>query len=129
MQPIRSDDLAELRKLKGLVIDMDGVLWQGDTPMPGLHEFFDVLHQRQIKFVLATNNNTETPEGFVQKARKLGIEVRPDQVVTAAVATVHYLCSNYPPGSGIYVVVGAADHVCLLWGKVQSPLPRPVCQC
>ena len=36
MQPIQSNDLAGLRKLKGLVIDMDGVLWHGDTPMPGL---------------------------------------------------------------------------------------------
>jgi 4-nitrophenyl phosphatase len=108
MQPIQSIDLVELRKLKGLVIDMDGVLWQGDTPMPGLHEFFDVLKTRQIKFVLATNNNTQTPEGFVQKAGKLGVEVLPEQVVTAAVAIVHYLCSKYPPGSRIYVVGEAA---------------------
>jgi ribonucleotide monophosphatase NagD (HAD superfamily) len=108
MQSIRSNDLAELRKLRGLVIDMDGVLWHGDTPMPGLHGFFDILKQRQIKFVLATNNNTQTPEGFVQKAGKLGVEVSPEQVVTAAVATVHYLCSNYPPGSRIYVLGEAA---------------------
>jgi Predicted sugar phosphatases of the HAD superfamily len=87
---------------------MDGVLWQGDIPMPGLHEFFDVLKRRQIKFVLATNNNTQTPEGFVQKARKLGVEVSPEQVITAAVATVDYLCSKYPPGSRIYVVGEAA---------------------
>jgi len=103
-QSIRSNDLAELCKVRGLVIDMDGVLWQGDTPMPGLHKFFDVLKRRQIKFVLATNNNTQTPEGFVQKARKMGVDVSPEQVVTAAVATVDYLCSKYPPGSRIYVV-------------------------
>ena len=108
MQSIRSNDLAELRKLRGLVIDMDGVLWHGDNPMPGLHEFFDILKRRELKFVLATNNNTRTPEGFVQKARKLGVEVSPEQVVTAAVATVHYLCSNYPPGSRIHVLGEAA---------------------
>jgi 4-nitrophenyl phosphatase len=108
MQPIQPNDLAGLRKLKGLVIDMDGVLWHGDTPMPGLHEFFDVLKQCQIKFVLATNNNTQTPDGFVHKAWKLGVEVKPDQVVTASVATVHYLCTKYPPGSRIHVVGEAA---------------------
>jgi 4-nitrophenyl phosphatase len=108
MQPVQANDLVELRKLKGLVIDMDGVLWQGDIAMPGLNEFFDVLKQRQIKFVLATNNNTQSPEGFVQKARKLGVEVLPEQVVTAAVATVHYLCSKYPLGSRLYVVGEAA---------------------
>lgn len=104
MLPITADKIAELRALEGLVIDMDGVLWQGDTPLPGLQEFFDALRRHQIKFVLATNNNTQTPDGFVQKARKLGIEVWSDEVVTASVATVHYLCSKYPPGSRIYVV-------------------------
>lgn len=97
-------DPAGLREIRGLVIDMDGVLWQEDTPMPGLHGFFDVLRQRDIKFVLATNNNTQRPEGFVQKARRLGLEVLPEQVVTAAVATVQYLRGHYPRGSRIYVV-------------------------
>src|SRR5512134_3630460 len=104
MQPFHFNDLAELSKIRGLVIDMDGVLWQGDTPMPGLHQFFDVLRERQIKFILATNNNTQTPEGFVQKAGKMGVDVPPEQVVTAAVATAHYLRLHCPSGSRIYVV-------------------------
>lgn len=94
----------ELAKLKGLIIDMDGVLWHGDTAMPGLQEFFKVLRQRGIKFVLATNNNTQKPMGFVQKARKMGVEVQVEQVVNAAVATAHYLQMTYPPGSRVYVV-------------------------
>ena len=98
----------ELSRLRGLVIDMDGVLWHGEEPLPGLLEFFDVLKRRQIRFILATNNNTQTPEGFVQKARRMGIELQPDQVVTAGVATVHFLGSKYPAGSRIYVVGEAA---------------------
>jgi len=105
---LHSNDLLALQKLRGLIIDMDGVLWQADTPLPGLQEFFHVLKQQQIKFVLATNNNTQTPEGFVQKARKFGIEVQPEQVVTAAIATVHYLRLTYPAGSRIYVIGEAA---------------------
>ena len=99
-----SNDLAGLHKLRGLIIDMDGVLWQGDLPLPGLHDFFEVLRQREIKFVLATNNNTQTPDGFVLKARQLGVEIMSEQVVTASIATVRYLRLNYPPGSRIYVV-------------------------
>src|SRR5512145_1760137 len=104
MQKIQPLDATGLTRLKGLMIDMDGVLWQGDTPLPGLCEFFDVLRRRGIKFILATNNNTQTPEGFVQKAGRMGVEVQPEQVINAAVATVEYLCSSYPPGSRIYVV-------------------------
>lgn len=105
--PLRSD-IATLTRIKGLIIDMDGVLWQGDVPMPGLRSFFDVLNQQQIKFVLATNNNTQTPEGFVQKASRMGVNVLPEQIVTASVATVHYLRSKFPTGSRIYVVGEAA---------------------
>jgi 4-nitrophenyl phosphatase len=109
MQPLlRTNDLTGLRNVRGLVIDMDGVLWQGDIPMPGLPEFFETLERRQIKFVLATNNNTQTPQGFAQKARKMGVNVETEQVVTAAVATVHYLRGHYPRGSRIYVVGEAA---------------------
>jgi 4-nitrophenyl phosphatase len=104
MQSTQPKNLAGLRQINGLVIDMDGVLWQGDIPMPGLHKFFDTLRRRRINFILATNNNTQTPEGFAQKARKMGVEVLPEQVVTASVATVHYLRLKYPPGSRIYVV-------------------------
>lgn len=104
MNPIHTNDLAKLREIKGLIIDMDGVLWQGDVPLPGLHHFFDVLKRREIKFILATNNNTQRPEGFVQKALMMGVDVLPEQVVTASIATVHYLRSKYPGGSRIYVV-------------------------
>jgi len=104
MEIFHSQELARLQQLRGLIIDMDGVLWHGDVPLPGLHKFFEVLRRREIKFVLATNNNTETPDGFASKARRLGVEVAPEQVITASIATVHYLQATYPPGSRVYVV-------------------------
>lgn len=101
-------NMTDLRSLKGLIIDMDGVLWHGDHPLPGLPEFFASLNQHQIKFMLATNNNTQRLEGFVAKAAKFGVDVDPDQVITASVATIHYLRSKYPQGSRIHVVGEAA---------------------
>jgi len=93
-----------LRGLRGLVIDMDGVLWQADQPMPGLKEFFEVLRKREIKFILATNNNTTLPEGFVKKAAGMGVQLTIDEIMTASLATVAYLKANYPQGSRIYVI-------------------------
>jgi len=101
-------NLTDLRSLKGLIIDMDGVLWHGDRPLPGLPEFFSSLNQHQIRFMLATNNNTQRPESFVAKAAKFGVEIDTAQIVTASIATVHYLRSRYRPGSRIYVVGEAA---------------------
>lgn len=101
---MQSNQFTDLRALKGLIIDMDGVLWHGDRPLPGLPEFFAYLKQHQTKFMLATNNNTQRPEGFVAKAAQFGVDIDSTQVVTASVATVHYLRSKYRPGSRIHVV-------------------------
>ena len=46
--------------IRNLILDMDGVLWRGETPMPGLPEFFATLRRLDIGFVLATNNATKT---------------------------------------------------------------------
>ncbi|MDX1523653.1 MAG: haloacid dehalogenase, partial [Anaerolineae bacterium] len=56
-----------LSDLQALVIDMDGVLWRGETPLPGLVEFFELLHSRPIPFMMATNNARKTPDQYTAR--------------------------------------------------------------
>jgi 4-nitrophenyl phosphatase len=93
-----------LREIKGLIIDMDGVLWRGDQPIPGLLRFFDVLRERGLKYVLATNNPLRTPAGFAERATRLGIPICADQVITATTVTVRYLSDHYPAGTRVHVI-------------------------
>ncbi len=104
MDRMHNTSLTGLASIRGMVVDADGVLWLGDTPLPGLIHFFEVLRNRQIRFVLATNNNTQSVEEIVQKARRFGVEIFPDEVVNSSIATVEYLKSRYSPGSRIYVI-------------------------
>lgn len=92
-----------LRDVRGLVIDMDGVLWRGDTPVPGLVEFFDLLRRRQIRFRLATNNPTRTPEQYVTKLAAMGVSVTADEILTSAVVTAQYLAAN-AAGARVHVI-------------------------
>lgn len=87
-----------------LILDMDGVLWHGETPMPGLADFFAILRQREIGFALATNNATRTAGQYVQKLTQFDVDVAPEQIVTSAEAAAAYLRSLFPPGTPIYVV-------------------------
>jgi 4-nitrophenyl phosphatase len=98
------EDLDSLRELRGLVIDMDGVLWRGDDAVSGMPEFIQTLRQRNIRFVLATNNNTKTPAEFASKATGLGAPVSTDEVITATTATIEHLKQRYPPGTRLYAV-------------------------
>lgn len=96
--------------IKNLILDMDGVLWRGETPMPGLVDFFDTLRAAGIGFILATNNATKTAAMYTERLARFGVNVPPEQILTSAEATASYLASEYPPGSAAYVVGAKGLH-------------------
>lgn len=82
--------------LRFLIIDMDGVLWRGNTPMPHLVEFFNTLRRRKIAFVLATNNASKSTAEYVQRLADFGVKVKPDEIMTSPAATALYLAASAP---------------------------------
>jgi len=91
--------------IKALIIDMDGVLWHGDQPMPGLTDFFQTLRDQRIRFILATNNASLTQEQYVIKLAQMGVQVTRDEILTSSMATALYLSKhNNPLESRIFVI-------------------------
>lgn len=87
---------------------MDGVLWRGPQALPGMDRFFKLLFERELDFVLATNNSSRTPQDYVSKLAGMGVNgIRPQHIVTSGTATLSYLKSQYPAGARMYVVGGA----------------------
>jgi 4-nitrophenyl phosphatase len=93
-----------LQKLKHLIIDMDGVLYLGDEPIPGTRAFLSFLREQSISFVLATNNATKTPQQFVDKLADMKVTVHPEEILTSALATATYLASIAPEGTRAFVI-------------------------
>jgi 4-nitrophenyl phosphatase len=93
-----------LRDIHHLIIDMDGVLWRGDEPMPGLQPFFAFLQRHDIAFVLATNNSSGTPQQYVAKLAQFGVQVPQESVLTSALVAAAYLADVARAGSRVYVV-------------------------
>jgi 4-nitrophenyl phosphatase len=85
---------------------MDGVLWRGDEPMPGLQDFFAFLRQCGVDFVLATNNSSRLPEQYVDKLAHFGVEVPVGCVVTSAQAAAAYMADFAPPRTRVYAIGG-----------------------
>lgn len=94
----------QLRDIRALVIDMDGVLWLGNVPLPGLVDFFDFLAEKSIPFVLATNNASKTPEEYMEKLAGFGVTVSKDRILTSSLATAAYLQRQLKPGATVYAV-------------------------
>ena len=95
--------MAKLQDITHLIIDMDGVLYRGNTPLPGLQEFFIFLRERPIPFILATNNSTQTPQQRVQKLARMGVEIFPEEVLNSGQATARALARQYPAGTRVHV--------------------------
>lgn len=95
-----------LKQIEGLILDMDGVLWRGETPMPGLQQFFETLDRLGINYVLATNNATRVATQYTDKLARFGVNVTPEHILTSSEATAGYLREegHYPAGTLAYVV-------------------------
>lgn len=93
----------KLSKITHLIIDMDGVLYRGDQPVPRLREFFAFLRERPIPFILATNNSTRTSQEYADKLAQMGVNVSPDEVLVSGQATARFLAREYPRGTRVHV--------------------------
>ena len=92
--------------IHAFIIDMDGVLWHGEQPMPGLTDFFQTLRDQQIRFILATNNASLTQEQYVLKLAQMGVQVSRDEILTSSMATALYLSEHTNPAKNRVFVIG-----------------------
>lgn len=98
---------ASLSDIRGLIIDMDGVLWHGDAAQPGLVEFFQTLRELELPFVLATNNASQTAEQYVQKLANMGVRVSLAEILTSGMAAASHLAQHYRPEQTKVFVIGS----------------------
>ena len=98
--------MESFKNIRALIIDMDGVLWHGTQAMPGLVEFFQTLDDLDIRYILATNNASLTPEQYVTKLAKMGVTVTQKQILTSGMATALYLSEQVNPKETRVFVVG-----------------------
>jgi 4-nitrophenyl phosphatase len=93
-----------LPHIKGLIIDMDGVVWRDSEPIGDLSAIFARIKSDGLRFIFATNNATRTIDEYLYKLKGFGLQVETNQVITAAMATGIYLREAYPDGCCAYVV-------------------------
>jgi 4-nitrophenyl phosphatase len=97
-------NMDRIENLRVLLIDGDGVLYRGNSPISGINRFFKVLAERDIAWGLITNNATKPPEHYVEKLGGYGIDSAVDQIFTSATVTADYMKHTYPQGTAVYVI-------------------------
>ncbi len=105
--------MKELRSKTAFIIDMDGVIYHGDTLLPGAAEFVEWLEAQGKKFLFLTNASDKAPKELRQKLSRLGIEVARENFYTSALATASFLRNQRPGGSAF--VIGEAGLINALY--------------
>lgn len=92
--------------IEALIIDMDGVLWEGSQPLPGLNDFFQCLREQQLSFILATNNASLTQQQYITKLKGMGVSISKDEILTSSMAVAFYLRDQVNPSKTTIYVIG-----------------------
>ncbi len=96
-------DIEKIRAKKAFICDMDGVIYHGNTLLPGAREFIQWLSARNKKFLFLTNSSERSPRELNQKLSRLGVDVGAEHFYTSALATAAFLKSQ-KPGGDAYVI-------------------------
>ena len=77
--------------MRGVLLDLDGVLYVGDEPVPGSAGVVDWLSREGVPYRYLTNTTSRPRRAIVDKLMGMGITAATDQILTPAVAAVAWL--------------------------------------
>ena len=89
--------------IKNILMDMDGVLVRGRTPIPGANELIDRLNTDSVPYLVLTNNPLYTPGDLAHRLQTGGLNIPAERIFTSAMATARFIQSQKPDGKA-YVI-------------------------
>jgi NagD protein len=88
---------------KNYLIDMDGVLVSGRTPIPGAAEFLQRLKAAPVEYLVLTNNPLYTPGDLAHRLNAIGLDIPAERIFTSAMATAQFLHSQRPKATAFVI--------------------------
>lgn len=102
-----------IKDKKGFICDMDGVIYHGNSLLPGVKEFVNWLQTENKRFLFLTNSSERSPKELQQKLLRLGLDVDEKHFYTSALATAAFIRHQNP--SATAYVVGEAGLINALY--------------
>lgn len=82
-------------EIRGVLLDIDGVLAVSWKAIPGAAATVDWLRERGLPFRCVTNTSSHSRRELAATLSEAGIAVEPDEIVTAVAGTASYLRSHH----------------------------------
>jgi glycerol 3-phosphatase-2 len=74
-----------------ILLDLDGVLYRWPEPIDGAVETVRALRDAGKRIAFVTNNSSRTPTQVAERLASVGVDAKPEEVVTSALATATLL--------------------------------------
>jgi len=91
------------REIRSWLMDMDGVLVHEEHAIPGAEAFLDRLRERELPFLVLTNNSIYTRRDLSARLLASGLSVPEESIWTSALATADFLADQRPGGSAFVI--------------------------
>lgn len=95
-----------LSRYRGVICDLDGVVYRGSLAVPGAVETLNAVFDASVPVVFATNNASRTPSAVENHLLQLGLETEGWSVATSAQAAATYLAERLRPAMPVLAVGG-----------------------
>lgn len=97
MTPVINEDKNnKLKNITCFALDMDGTIYLGEQWIDGAKDFLHAVEQAGKKYVFLTNNSSKNPRVYIEKLKRMGLQISENQIVTSGQATIHYLKEHFP---------------------------------
>jgi HAD superfamily hydrolase (TIGR01450 family) len=87
-----------------VILDLDGVVYLGEEPVPGAVEAIERLRREGPPVVFVTNNASRSPDDVAALLTRLGVAATGHEVLTSAAVAADQLADRLAPGSAVLVV-------------------------
>jgi HAD superfamily hydrolase (TIGR01458 family) len=77
--------------VQGLLLDLDGVLYVGDEPVPGAADAVGWLQREGVPHLFLTNTTSRPRSAIVERLHRMGVDTGEERVLTPAVAALDWL--------------------------------------
>ena len=86
----------DIRDVRCFLLDMDGTFYLGENLIPGSLDFIRRVEETGRDFLFLTNNSSHNAEFYVQRLKRMGLNVGREKVLTSGEATAAVLKEKYP---------------------------------
>jgi 4-nitrophenyl phosphatase len=94
------------RQVPAVLLDLDGVVWLGDEPLPGAADAVARFRAARLAVGFMTNNSSLPVAGYVEKLGRFGVDAALDEELTSALAAADLLAADLAPGARVLACSG-----------------------